>query len=364
MSVWVGRDTRVVVQGMGRDGSFHAKSMKEYGTKVVAGVSPTKAGGDFEGIPLFATLEEAVKKTKANTSIIYVPAAGAADAIYEAIDSGVALIIAITEGVPVVDMLGVWQYLKAAQAKRGGLPRLIGPNCPGLISPGSCKVGIMPGHIHVPGRVGLVSRSGTLTYEVVHLLTRAGMGQSTAIGIGGDPINGTNFIDALAAFEADKGTDGIVLMGEIGGTDEEDAAKFIKKHVTKPVVAFIAGQTAPPGKRMGHAGAIISGGAGTAAEKILALKKAGVIVATIPSEIPGLLARALAKEKGKGKQPAKAATAPALKRKPAKQLARNRVAAKSAQSGLDRSRAKLKKSAPKARPTRKAKPATPGRKRK
>jgi succinyl-CoA synthetase alpha subunit len=197
--------------------------------------------------------------------------------------------------VPVVDMLAVWQALKAAQEKRGGLPRLIGPNCPGLISPGLCKVGIMPGHIHAPGRIGLVSRSGTLTYEVVHLLTRAGMGQSTAIGIGGDPINGTNFIDALAAFEADPDTDGIVLMGEIGGTDEDEAALFIKKHVSKPVVAFIAGQTAPPGKRMGHAGAIISGGAGTAAEKVAALRKAGVTVAAIPSQIPGLLARALAK---------------------------------------------------------------------
>ncbi len=296
MSVWVGKNTRVVVQGMGRDGSFHAKGMKEYGTKVVAGVSPTKAGQKYEGIPIFATLAEAVKRTKANTSILYVPAPGAADAIYEAIDSGVDLIVAITEGVPVRDMLGVWEYLKRVRATRkDGGPRLIGPNCPGLISPGQCKVGIMPGHIHKPGRIGLVSRSGTLTYEVVHLLTHAGMGQSTCIGIGGDPINGTNFIDALAAFEADPGTEGIVLIGEIGGTDEDEAALYIRKHVRKPVVAFIAGQTAPPGKRMGHAGAIISGGSGTAAEKMAAFPRVGVPVARIPSEIPGLLAAALGK---------------------------------------------------------------------
>ena len=396
MSVWVDKKTRVVVQGMGRDGSFHAKGMKEYGTQVVAGTSPTRAGETFEGIPLFATLAEAVAKTRANTTIIYVPAPGAADAIYEAIDSGVDLIIAITEGMPVEDMLGVWDYLKRAQATRkGGGPRLIGPTCPGVISPGQSTVGIMPGHIHKPGRIGLVSRSGTLTYEVVHLLTHAGMGQSTCIGIGGDPINGTNFIDALAAFEADKGTDGIVLMGEIGGTDEEEAAAFIKKHVKKPVVAFIAGQTAPPGQRMGHAGAIISGGAGTAAEKMLALRKAGVIVAQIPSEIPGLMARLLAKKKGKPGMAttaaARSAPKPAPKKaakkkapkpipipmsaaakkaaaklrpnpkkanltarskqakkgKPDASSASHRKDAKSAQAGLDRSRAKFRKSAPK-----------------
>ncbi len=341
MSVWVGKNTRVVVQGMGRDGSFHAKGMKEYGTKVVAGISPTKAGESFEGIPLYATLAEAVKATKANTSIIYVPAPGAADAIYEAIDSGVDLIVAITEGVPVEDMLGVWDYLKRVQSTRKGLPRLIGPNCPGLISPGLCKVGIMPGHIHKPGKVGLVSRSGTLTYEVVHLLTQAGMGQSTCIGIGGDPINGTNFIDALTAFQADPGTAGIVLMGEIGGTDEDEAAAFIKKNVTKPVVAFIAGQTAPPGKRMGHAGAIISGGLGTAAEKIRAFEKAGVPVARIPSEIPGLLAKAM---KG-GK------TAPSRKKKAAKP-ARKKAAPK-----------KVTKKKAATRPVRKARAAkTSGRK--
>jgi len=353
MSVWVDRKTRVAVQGMGRDGSFHARGMKEYGTQVVAGISPTKAGESFEGIPLFATLAEAVQKTKANTSIIYVPASGAADAMYEAIDSGVDLIIAITEGVPVEDMLGVWDYLKRVQATRkSGGPRLIGPNCPGLISPGQSKVGIMPGHIHKAGKVGLVSRSGTLTYEVVHLLTHAGMGQSTCIGIGGDPINGTNFIDALAAFEADKGTDGIVLMGEIGGTDEDEAAAYIKKHVTKPVVAFIAGQTAPPGKRMGHAGAIISGGSGTAAEKIKAFQKAGVPVARIPSEIPGLLAAALKGRKGRAK-PAKPKSKPKpkpapKKRGPAKQRAA--VKAKSAR--------KPKPPAPRsARKARAAKPA-------
>ncbi len=349
MSVWVGKNTRVVVQGMGRDGSFHAKSMKDYGTQVVAGVSPTKPGERIEGIPLFATLAEAVAKTRANTSIIYVPAPGCADAIYEAIDSGVDLIIAITEGVPVVDMLGVWQYLKAAQEKRGGLPRLIGPNCPGVISPGLCKVGIMPGHIHLPGRIGLVSRSGTLTYEVVHLLTAANMGQSTCIGIGGDPINGTNFIDALAAFEADKGTDGIVLMGEIGGTDEDEAAAYIKKHVKKPVVAFIAGQTAPPGQRMGHAGAIISGGAGTAAEKMLALRKAGVLVAQIPSEIPGLLARALAKagKKSAAKAaPKKSAAKPAPKKSAAKPKTAPKKSAKkkpAAKSAVRRNAAKTKR---------------------
>jgi succinyl-CoA synthetase alpha subunit len=364
MSVWVGRDTKVVVQGMGRDGSFHAKSMKDYGTRIVAGVSPTKAGETFEGIPLFSSLAEAVRKTKANTSIIYVPAAGCADAIHEAIDSGVDLIVAITEGVPVLDMLGVWRTLEAVHKERGGLPRLVGPNCPGLISPGLCKVGIMPGHIHKPGRIGLVSRSGTLTYEVVHLLTQAGMGQSTCIGIGGDPINGTNFIDALAAFEDDPNTDGIVLMGEIGGSDEDQAAAYIKRNVTKPVVAFIAGQTAPPGKRMGHAGAIISGGSGTAAEKILALQKAGVIVAAIPSEIPGLLARALARRK-----PSAAAAASRSRKvvvgsrrlkpnEPTSQSAR-RASDRSGRSGnLDRSRAKPAR--PKAVVTaRKKKPATP-----
>jgi succinyl-CoA synthetase alpha subunit len=374
VSVWVDRGTRVVVQGMGRDGSFHAKGMKAYGTKVVAGVSPTKAGEKVDGIPLFATLAEAVKKTRANTSIIYVPAPGAADAIYEAIDSGVDLIVAITEGVPVRDMIGVWDHLRRAQAKRpDGGPRLIGPNCPGLISPGLCKVGIMPGHIHMPGHVGLVSRSGTLTYEVVHLLTQAGMGQTTCIGIGGDPINGTNFIDALAAFEKDPATRGIVLIGEIGGTDEDEAAAYIQQHVKKPVVAFIAGQTAPPGKRMGHAGAIIQGGAGTAADKMKAFAKVGVPVASIPSEIPGLLARALeqpgkgAKAKSKSKagktaQPARPKIAKSLRKKTgaAARSALHRTESSRAQAGLDRSRAKLARGARKTRPTRAARPRRPG----
>ncbi|HET9950463.1 MAG TPA: succinate--CoA ligase subunit alpha [Candidatus Eisenbacteria bacterium] len=294
MSILVGRDSRVLVQGItGRDGSFHARGMKEYGTKVVAGVTPGKGGMDVDGIPVFDSVEEAVARTKANVSVIYVPAALAQDAIYEAVDAEIPLVVCITEGVPVRDMIEVSAYL------RGKSTRLIGPNCPGLITPGQCKVGIMPGFIHAPGRIGLVSRSGTLTYEVVWQLTRAKMGQSTCIGIGGDPIVGTRFVDALAQFEADEETDAIVLIGEIGGTDEEDAAALIERHVTKPVVAFIAGQTAPPGKRMGHAGAIVSGGAGTAAEKIARFERAGVPVAKIPSEIPGLIATALAKSRKK-----------------------------------------------------------------
>jgi succinyl-CoA synthetase alpha subunit len=262
--------------------------MKEYGTKVVAGVTPGKGGTELDGIPVFDSMDEAVSRTRANVSVIYVPAALAQDAIYEAIDAEIELAVCITEGVPVRDMMDVSAYL------RGRETRLIGPNCPGLISPGQCKVGIMPGAIHAPGRIGLVSRSGTLTYEVVWQLTRAGMGQSTCIGIGGDPIVGTRFTDTLALFEADDKTDAIVLIGEIGGSDEEDAALLIEEHVSKPVVAFIAGQTAPPGKRMGHAGAIVSGGAGTAQEKMARFERAGVPVAKIPSEIPALLAAALA----------------------------------------------------------------------
>ncbi len=288
MSILVGRGSRVLVQGItGRDGSFHALQMKEYGTKVVAGVTPGKGGTKVDGIPVFDSVEEAVARTKADVSVIYVPAALAQDAIYEAVDAEVPLVVCITEGIPARDMIDVAAYLK------GKSTRLIGPNCPGLISPGQCKVGIMPGFIHSPGRVGLVSRSGTLTYEVVWQLTRAGMGQSTCIGIGGDPIVGTRFVDALALFQADDATDAIVLIGEIGGTDEEDAAALIERHVSKPVVAFIAGQTAPPGKRMGHAGAIVSGGAGTAQEKMARFERAGVPVAKVPSEIPGLIANAL-----------------------------------------------------------------------
>src|SRR5690348_16895127 len=258
--------------------------MLEYGTKVVAGVTPGKGGQKFEGkVPIFDTVTEAVRETGANTSVIYVPPMFAADAIVEAVDAGVKLVVAITEGVPVLDMTKVYPFVK----ERGA--RLIGPNCPGLISPGKSKVGIIPGRICTPGHVGVVSRSGTLTYEVVYQLTRAGLGQTTCVGIGGDPINGTNFIDCLAAFEKDPDTNAVVMIGEIGGTDEQEAAKFVKEHMTKPVVGFIAGQTAPPGRRMGHAGAIISGSAGTAAEKMQAFEENGLGVAKLPFDVVGLL---------------------------------------------------------------------------
>ena len=288
MSILIGRSSRVLVQGItGRDGSFHTAQMRDYGTKVVAGVTPGKGGETAHGVPVFDTVEEAVARTRADVSVIYVPSSLAQDAVYEAIDAEVPLVVCITEGIPVRDMVEIWAHL------RGKNTRLVGPNCPGLISPGQCTVGIMPGFIHKPGRVGLVSRSGTLTYEVVWQLTSAGMGQSTCIGIGGDPIIGTRFLDALALFEGDDGTDGVVLIGEIGGTDEEEAAAYIEEHMRKPVVAFIAGQTAPPGKRMGHAGAIVSGGTGTAREKMERFEKAGIPVARTPSEIPVLLAEAL-----------------------------------------------------------------------
>jgi len=294
VSILIDRGSRVLVQGItGRDGSFHAKQMKEYGTRVVAGVTPGKGGTQMGGIPVFDSVEEAVAKTKADVSVIYVPAALAQDAIYESVDSEIPLVVCITEGIPVRDMVEVARYLK------GRSTRLVGPNCPGLISPGRSKVGIMPGFIHTPGRIGLVSRSGTLTYEVVWQLTRAAMGQSTCIGIGGDPIIGTRFTDALALFQADDATDAVVMIGEIGGTDEEDAAALIESTMTKPVVAFIAGQTAPPGKRMGHAGAIVSGGSGTAREKMARLEQAGVPVAKVPSEIPRLVAEALARRRPK-----------------------------------------------------------------
>jgi succinyl-CoA synthetase alpha subunit len=308
MSVLIGGNTRLMVQGItGRDGSFHTKSMIDYGTKVVAGVSPLRPGTEVHGVPVFATAREAVQKTKANASVIYVPWAYAADAIYEAADAGVDLIVCIAEGIPVRDMIQVHAYLEDLKVRnRGQGPRLIGANCPGLISPGKAKVGIMPGNITKPGRVGLVSRSGTLTYEVVYQLTQAGIGQSTCIGIGGDPVLGTNFLDALALFEADPGTDAVMLIGEIGGNDEEQAARFIKTKMSKPVVAFIAGRTAPPGKRMGHAGAIVTGGTGTAAEKIAAFRAVGVAVAEVPSQIPELMRRALAKvAKKKVAKPAK-----------------------------------------------------------
>jgi len=285
MSIFIDRSTTLIVQGItGRDGSFHTKQMMEYGTRVVGGVTPGKGGQKFENaVPVFNTVYQAVEQTGANTSVIYVPPMYAADAIMEAADAGIKFIVAITEGVPVLDMTRVYPFVKEKGA------RLLGPNCPGLITPGESKVGIIPGRICAPGNIGVVSRSGTLTYEVVYQLTRAGMGQSTCVGIGGDPINGTNFIDCLAAFEADPQTKAVAMMGEIGGTDEQDAATFIKEHMTKPVVGFIAGQTAPPGRRMGHAGAIISGSSGTAAEKIEAFKAAGMGVAKRPIDFVELL---------------------------------------------------------------------------
>jgi len=296
MSIFINKRTKLVVQGItGRDGSFHAEQMKNYGTNVVAGVTPGKGGSKVAGIAVFNTVEEAVKETKANTSVIYVPPPFAVDAIYEAVDAKIKTIICITEGVPANDMMKVYPIVKAAGA------RLIGPNCPGLISVDQAKVGIMPGNIVKKGNVGVISRSGTLTYEAIWALTLEGMGQTTCIGIGGDQVIGTNFIDCLEAFEADRSTKAIVMIGEIGGSDEEDAAKYIKKHLTKPVVSFIAGQAAPPGKRMGHAGAIISGGSGTAADKIKALNKAGVPVAGSPTEIPMLLKELIAERKAAAK---------------------------------------------------------------
>jgi len=285
VSIFVDQATRLCVQGItGRDGSFHAKQMMEYGTPVVAGVTPGKGGQRFEGtVPVFDTVAEALRETGANASVIYVPPGLAAGAIYEAADAGIGLVVCITEGIPVLDMTRVMLYLR----ERG--TRLVGPNCPGVITPGVAKVGIIPGNICAPGRVGLVSRSGTLTYEVVYHLTRNGMGQSTCVGIGGDPVIGTNFIDCLRAFEDDPATEAIVIIGEIGGTDEQNAAAFVTDHVRKPVVGFIAGQTAPKGRRMGHAGAIISGSSGTAAEKIAAFEAAGIAVMKRPAEVVSLL---------------------------------------------------------------------------
>ncbi len=290
MSIFIDNGTKLIVQGItGRDGSFHAKQMMEYGTQVVAGVTPGKGGQMFEGtVPIFDTVYDAVQATGANTSVIYVPPMFAADAMMEAAAAGVKLVVCITEGVPVLDMTKVYPYIKEHGA------RLIGPNCPGLITPGQSKVGIIPGRICTPGHVGVVSRSGTLTYEIVNQLTKAGIGQSSCVGIGGDPINGTNFIDCLAAFEADPQTKAVAMMGEIGGTDEQEAAAFIKAHMTKPVVGFIAGQTAPPGRRMGHAGAIISGSEGTAAEKIEAFLAAGMGVAKRPVDFVDLIKARLA----------------------------------------------------------------------
>ncbi|MBD3285476.1 succinate--CoA ligase subunit alpha [candidate division WOR-3 bacterium] len=284
MSVFVDKDTRVLVQGItGRDGLFHALSMKEYGTEVAGGVTPGKGGQKVEGFPVFDSMEEAVRKTGANTSVIFVPERFASDAIVEAADAGVGLVVCITEGLPVKDMLQVVSYLERKGTK------LIGPNCPGVISPGKSKVGILPGHIFREGNVGVVSRSGTLTYELVSHVTNAGLGQSTCVGIGGDPIIGSNFLDVLKMFAEDAETEAVVLVGEIGGSDEEEAARFIKDELGKPAVAFIAGRTAPKGKRMGHAGAIISGSSGTAEDKVAALSAAGIPVAAEPAEIAGLL---------------------------------------------------------------------------
>ncbi len=288
MSIWVNQDTRVVVQGLtGKEGRFHAEKCRDYGTQIVAGVTPGKGGSEVDGVPIFNTVEDAARATNANASLIFVPPPFAADAILESADAGMELAVCITEGIPTRDMIRVQRILQ-------GLPtRLIGPNCPGIISPGQCKLGIMPAHIHRDGSIGVVSRSGTLTYEAVDQLTKLGLGQSTCVGIGGDPLPGTNFIDCLQAFEEDKYTDGIVMIGEIGGTAEEEAAEFVTQFVSKPVVSFIAGQTAPPGRRMGHAGAIISGGKGTAADKMKALEEAGIAVVPTPAEIGQTMKNAL-----------------------------------------------------------------------
>jgi succinyl-CoA synthetase alpha subunit len=289
VSIFIDSGTRLVVQGItGRDGSFHTRQAIEYGTKVVAGVTPGKGGTTFEGVPIFNTVAEAVLATHANTSVIYVPPLFAADAMMEAAAAAIPLVVCITEGVPVLDMTRVYPYVKEHGA------RLIGPNCPGLISPGASKVGIIPGRICTPGPIGLVSRSGTLTYEVVNQLTKAGLGQTTCVGIGGDPINGTNFVDCLKAFQADPATEAVVMIGEIGGSDEQDAADFVRAKMTKPVVGFIAGRTAPPGRRMGHAGAIVGGAGQTAADKVAALRAAGIPVADRPVDVVGLVRERLA----------------------------------------------------------------------
>jgi succinyl-CoA synthetase alpha subunit len=284
MSIYVNKDTKVVVQGMtGKAGWFHTSTCIEYGTKIVGGISPGKGGTDLEGVPIFNTVADAKEATGANASLIFVPPPFAADAILEAVDADMDIVVCITEGIPITDMMKVKPVVANSKS------RLVGPNCPGIITPGEIKMGIMPGYIHNPGRIGVISRSGTLTYEAVWQLSELGFGQSTCIGLGGDPINGTNFIDTLSAFQADPGTDAMIMIGEIGGTAEEEAAEYIQSNVTKPVVSFIAGMTAPPGKRMGHAGAIISGGKGTAPEKVKALRDAGVSVADSPADMGKLM---------------------------------------------------------------------------
>ncbi|MBI3578121.1 MAG: succinate--CoA ligase subunit alpha [Ignavibacteriales bacterium] len=331
MSILVDKNTRLVVQGItGGEGTFHTKQMIEYGTNVVAGVTPGKGGTMYRGnekdqftepVPVYNTVDEAVAKEKANVSVIFVPAGFAADAIMEAADAGVKLVVTITEGIPANDMVKVYEYLKVKGV------RMIGPNCPGIITPGECKIGIMPGFIHKQGNVGLISRSGTLTYEAVWQLTERGIGQSTCIGIGGDPVIGTRFIDAIKLFNEDPNTHAVIMIGEIGGTAEEEAAEYIKKHVKKPVVGFIAGQTAPPGRRMGHAGAIISGGKGTAAEKFEAFRQAGIHVVESPALIGETLERVLKtgkKSKGKIKKTKIKAKKPAKKSRPKKSVARKK----------------------------------------
>ncbi|MBL8856219.1 MAG: succinate--CoA ligase subunit alpha [Planctomycetaceae bacterium] len=288
MSIYVNKNTRVICQGItGKSGSFHTKGCKDYGTQMVGGVTPGKGGTDFEGTPIFDTVEEAVKQTGANATMIFVPPPFTADAILEALDAGIQTIVAITEGVPVLDMVPVYRKVRASKSV------LIGPNCPGVITPGECKIGIMPGYIHKRGKIGIVSRSGTLTYEAVWQTTQLGLGQTTCVGLGGDPIVGTSFIDVIGRFQNDPETEGILMMGEIGGSAEEEAAAFVKQHVTKPVAAFIAGRTAPPGKRMGHAGAIISGGKGTAEDKIAALRDAGIEIAESPADMGTAIQRAM-----------------------------------------------------------------------
>lgn len=288
MSILIDKDTRVICQGItGKVGQFHTRGCKEYGTKMVGGVTPGKGGETVEGVPVFDTVYEAVEKTGANATMIFVPPAFTADAILEAVDAGIPTVVAITEGVPVVDMVRVYDVVKRSKSV------LVGPNCPGVITPDQCKIGIMPGYIHKAGPVGVMSRSGTLTYEAVFQLSGLGLGQSTCVGLGGDPIVGTSFIDLLKMFEADPKTEAILMMGEIGGTAEEEAAAYVKQHVTKPVAAFIAGRAAPPGKRMGHAGAIISGGKGTAAEKVAALEAAGIAVAESPADMGTAMVRAI-----------------------------------------------------------------------